>query len=120
MYAFLFYACLYKHVNVLKWASRTVAGVFPRLFEMPDKNGITPLEFCKTLDHHECIKYIELRSRPEGEFHVKRLNKAQLAQVSKFYHIIFLPILASITKIEIFSNTTYHITIFLSHLLLNF
>lgn len=79
---FLFYACLYKHINVLKWASRTVAGVFPRLFDMPDKNGITPLELCKTLGHDECIKYIELRGRPEGEFHVKRINKVHFAQVS--------------------------------------
>jgi len=77
---FLFYACLYKHVHVLKWASRNVAGVFPRLFEMKDKNGVTPLAFCKILNHNECANYIELRSKPEGEFHVKRLNKFQLAQ----------------------------------------
>ena len=76
---FLHYACLYNHLNVL-WASRVVAGVFPTLFNIADKNGITPYQFCMTLNHDKCAKYIEKRSRPEGEFHVKRTNKALLAQ----------------------------------------
>ena len=74
------YAVLYKRLSVLKWCSRVLSGIFPTIMKEKDNNGVTPLAMAKELaNNEECITYLERALRPEGEFHMKRENKRELA-----------------------------------------